>query len=68
MRAPEVGGFRELTLTSSVLKAYRSELRKHNQQLEDWCKKAGVGYLQASTVETLETLVVGALRKSGLLA
>lgn len=64
----EQGGWRELTLTSGVLKAYRDALHHHNQQLETWCKKAGVGYLQASTLEGLESLVIGALRRSGLLA
>lgn len=64
----EHAGFRELTLSSTVLKAFVSALRRHNEELEGWCKKAGAGYLQCSTLEPLEALVVGALRRSGLLA
>ncbi|MEW6281368.1 MAG: DUF58 domain-containing protein, partial [Candidatus Eremiobacterota bacterium] len=63
----EAAGYRELTLTRGVLNAYLDALEKHNQELEDWCTRNGCGYILATTREGLEALVVGALRKAGLL-
>ncbi|MBI3928315.1 MAG: DUF58 domain-containing protein [Armatimonadetes bacterium] len=58
---------RELTVTESVLRAYRAALDALCQELGSWCRKSGAGYHLAPSDTDLERLLVRTLRASGLL-
>jgi uncharacterized protein (DUF58 family) len=63
----EDGVASELDLTPSLLGAYREAFRRHEQDIEAYCRKYGWAYLQAPTEVPLEHLTLKLLRQQGLL-
>ena len=63
----EDGVASQLDLTPSLIGAYREAVRRHEQEIEAYCRKYGWAYLQAPTEVPLEQLTLKLLRQQGLL-
>jgi uncharacterized protein (DUF58 family) len=57
----------EVTLTPETLAEYRGVIDRHNRRLRDECLARGIAYFQARSDTPIEDLVLGSLRKGGLL-
>lgn len=58
---------KEVTLTPTVLAAYRKAFADHQQLLRDWCLRNDCGFLYSNLAVGVEDLVLSILRKSGYL-
>ncbi len=63
----ETGEGRELTMTGSVLEAYRQALESHSLLLAEECRRYGCGFLRSRSDADLERLVLDTLRRNRLL-
>lgn len=63
----ETGAPAEVTLTPETLEEYRGVIARHNRRLRDECLARGIAYFQVRSDEAVEDLVMGSLRKGGLL-
>jgi uncharacterized protein (DUF58 family) len=63
----ETGRGAEVTVTPAAIVRYRENLRKHNEELREECLSRGIAYFLVPTETAIETLVLGALRKGGML-
>ncbi len=58
----ETGQAREITITTGVLARYRQRMREHREMLEGICTRFGVNYLETTTNEPFEQLVLRYLK------
>ena len=56
----------EVTLAPDLIRAYRTRLEAYTANLHDFCTARGMGHLLLRTDMPVEGVVLGALRKSGL--
>ena len=63
----EDGTKNEFDLTPRLRLAYRQAFRRHEQELEAYCRKYGWTYVQAATEFRFEDLMLKLLREQGLL-
>ena len=64
----ETGERREVTLTSSAIKAYRQRLAAYTAEIADYCAAHGVSFIQVSSDTRLEDVVLRLLRRQGVVA
>jgi len=64
----ETGGGVEITATPGVLAAYRGALAAHTERLRGVAQAHGAAFTQVSSATPLRELLLGTLRRSGLLA
>jgi hypothetical protein len=63
----ETGKAAEVTVTPASVIRYRQKLAEHNEALRAACLSRGIACMLVSTETPLEQLVMGSLRKGGLL-
>jgi len=63
----ETGKAAEVTVTPASVGRYRAELRKHNDRLKADCLSRGIAYFLVPTDTPADQLILGSLRKGGLL-
>jgi uncharacterized protein (DUF58 family) len=63
----ETGRAAEVTVTPATIARYRENLRKHMDGLKEECLSRGIAFFMVPTDTPLEQLVMGALRRGGLL-
>jgi len=62
----ETGRAAELTVTPSLISAYRQALARYNQQLAAACSARGIGFVSVPTDLEIAGLVLGLLRRRGI--
>ncbi len=62
----ETGRAAELTVTPSLISAYRQALARYNQQLSAACSARGIGFVSVPTDLEIAGLVLGLLRRRGI--
>jgi len=63
----EDGTASELDVTPRLLAAYREAFRRHEHEVQAYCRKFGWGYVQARTEVQFEDFTLKLLREQGLL-
>ncbi|HYE63873.1 MAG TPA: DUF58 domain-containing protein [Phycisphaerales bacterium] len=63
----ETGGAAEVTVTPASVARYKQALQKHNQALRNDCLSRGIAYFLVPTDTPVDQLILGSLRKGGLL-
>ena len=63
----ETGRAAEVTVTPAAVSKYRAELRRHNERLRTDCLSRGIAYFLVPTDTAADQLILGSLRKGGLL-
>jgi hypothetical protein len=63
----ETGRAAEVTVTPAAVARYRTQLQRHNAELKAECLARGIAYFQVPTDTLIDQLVLGSLRKGGLL-
>jgi uncharacterized protein (DUF58 family) len=63
----ESGDAREVTITPLVLKAYQRKLQEYSEGIRNFCYQRNFGYLQLSTSEPLEDIILRSLPGAGIL-
>jgi uncharacterized protein (DUF58 family) len=63
----ETGRGAEVTVTPAAIVRYRENLRKHMKELREECLSRGIAYFPVPTDTPIEQLVMGAMRKGGML-
>ena len=63
----EDGDVSEITLSGALLEHYKRNLAAYCNGIQKFCTKRGATYARASSVDSVETLVLTHLRKLGLL-
>jgi uncharacterized protein (DUF58 family) len=61
----ESGQERDVSISSSVLKDYGSRLKAHNAEIEEFCQRRGIGFLQCSCSQDLEELIFSLMAGKG---
>ncbi|HEU5139554.1 MAG TPA: DUF58 domain-containing protein [Bacillales bacterium] len=61
----ENGAERDVTMSRKVLNQYRSRFEQHTHEIESFCRKRGIGYMQFFTTDTLEGTVFTKLMAKG---
>ncbi|RIW37383.1 DUF58 domain-containing protein [Bacillus salacetis] len=56
---------RAVSISSSVLRDYSDRLRAHNAEIEEFCAKRGIGFLQCSSAQDLEELIFSQMAGKG---
>lgn len=62
----ERGGFRELNVTDALRARYVAAFRELGERVESFCIKNEMGYVRARTTIPFDDLVLGILRRGGL--
>jgi uncharacterized protein (DUF58 family) len=62
----ETGERREVSVTSSVLKAYQARLAAYTAEVAAYCGAHGINFVQTSSGTRLEDLVLRLLRRAGV--
>lgn len=57
----------EVTVSSALLKAYKRNLSAYCSELKEFCAGRGGRYMLASSADPIESIVLNALRRGGLL-
>lgn len=63
----ESGERQELSITDGLLRQYRETLEAYCADIRDWSVARGMSYLAATTDESIEVMLLGYLRRKGLL-
>ncbi len=63
----ETGKAAEVTVTPAATARYRINLARHNEALREACLSRGIAYFLVPTDTPIDALVLGALRKGGML-
>ena len=63
----ESGEAREVTVTPLVLKAYQRKLQEYNEAIRNFCYQRNFGYLQLSSSDPLEDIILRSLPSAGIL-
>jgi uncharacterized protein (DUF58 family) len=63
----ETGRFREVTLTESLLRRYRQTFTDWCRQLEQFCRKSGIGYVRCRTDVPFQDIIIHMLRREKFL-
>ncbi len=66
VRDSETGESREITVSDSLLRRYRSQAAEYCDQLRHFCLGRGMHYLQALTTQPVTDVVADSLRRLGL--
>ena len=62
----ETGAEREITVTQGLLRAYRRSLAEFCGGLDDTCRRCGITLVRTSTAQPFTDLVLGYLRRRGV--
>ena len=63
----EDGRKREVTITQSLLRRYRSAVQRHRSEVESFCTSHGAGYIFVANDTPFEDLILNYLRRRGAL-
>ncbi|MBI3820746.1 MAG: DUF58 domain-containing protein [Planctomycetes bacterium] len=63
----ETGGFREINVTDALLARYKKAFAELSERVETYCIKNEMGYVRARTTIPFDELVLGILRRGGLI-
>lgn len=63
----ETGEAREITASAQTLKAYRAKLQQFTEETRNYCHKRGINFLQVSSAETFEDVILQRLPRAGIL-
>lgn len=66
LRDSETGEEREITVSDSLLRRYRSRAAEYCQALRQFCNGRGMHYLQAVTTQPVTDVIAESLRRLGL--
>ncbi|HEX7064599.1 MAG TPA: DUF58 domain-containing protein [Bacillales bacterium] len=61
----ESGVERDVTMSRKVLNQYRSRFEQHTHEIESFCRKRGIAYMQLFTTDTLEETFFSKLMAKG---
>jgi uncharacterized protein (DUF58 family) len=64
----ERGGFREINVTDGMRARYATAFRELGERVESFCIKNEIGYVRARTTIPFDDLVLGILRRGGLVS
>ncbi|HET7581065.1 MAG TPA: DUF58 domain-containing protein [Bacillales bacterium] len=53
----ESGAERDVTMSRKVVEQYRRRFEQHTNEIESFCRRRGIGYLQLFSTDTLEEMV-----------
>lgn len=62
----ESGDFREINVTDAMLTRYKKAFAELSGRVENYCIKNEIGYVRARTSDPFDELVLGILRRGGL--
>ena len=63
----ETGAAAEVTVTPAAVLRYKSALQQHNERLKAECLSRGIAYFLVPTDTPVDQLILGSLRRGGLL-
>jgi uncharacterized protein (DUF58 family) len=64
----ETGATQEVSIDGGILDLYREKFEAWQSGIEDFCKRRGINYLQITTDQPFEDLVLHFLRRRGILS
>lgn len=63
----ETGEAKEITASSQLIKAYQAKLQQFTEETRDFCNKRGISFLQVSSEEAFEDIILRRLPRAGIL-
>ncbi|MGI6487425.1 MAG: DUF58 domain-containing protein [Syntrophomonadaceae bacterium] len=63
----ETGEAREVTITAGLLKVYRRKLAEFTADIQGFCRQRGMSFIQLSSTESFEDVILRILPRAGVL-
>ncbi len=68
LRDVETGATQEVSIDSTLLDQYREKFEAWQGEIERFCRRRGINYLNVTTDEPFEDLVLHYLRRQGMVS